>query len=127
MVYEVINEMEMYLDYFTAMLVLSVSTTSAVKSVSSSRCQYYYSLKDISVGGMCICYGHAQSCPLDPLTKVGSHTCSHLPVYFLIFYCSQVHFYAIYLCTVHHVESQSAWIHYSLTLHSHTVDGKQLT
>uniref|UniRef100_A0A3Q4AIW5 Laminin, alpha 1 n=1 Tax=Mola mola TaxID=94237 RepID=A0A3Q4AIW5_MOLML len=28
--------------------------------------RYYYSIKDISVGGMCICYGHAQSCPLDP-------------------------------------------------------------
>lgn len=38
--------------------------------------QYYYSIKDISVGGMCICYGHAQSCPLDPVTKVTTHTCS---------------------------------------------------
>ncbi|XP_078253630.1 laminin subunit alpha-1 isoform X4 [Rhinoraja longicauda] len=25
--------------------------------------EYYYSIKDISVGGMCICYGHAASCP----------------------------------------------------------------
>ncbi|XP_078253629.1 laminin subunit alpha-1 isoform X3 [Rhinoraja longicauda] len=25
--------------------------------------RYYYSIKDISVGGMCICYGHAASCP----------------------------------------------------------------
>lgn len=32
--------------------------------------QYYYSIKDISVGGMCICYGHAESCPLDLVTKV---------------------------------------------------------
>lgn len=32
--------------------------------------QYYYSVKDISVGGMCICHGHARSCPLDPLTEV---------------------------------------------------------
>lgn len=32
--------------------------------------QYYYTIKDISVGGMCICYGHAQSCPMDPVTKV---------------------------------------------------------
>uniref|UniRef100_A0AAY4A9F9 Laminin subunit alpha 1 n=1 Tax=Denticeps clupeoides TaxID=299321 RepID=A0AAY4A9F9_9TELE len=31
--------------------------------------RYYYSIKDISVGGMCICYGHAQSCPLDPETR----------------------------------------------------------
>uniref|UniRef100_A0A8C4MNA2 Laminin subunit alpha-1 n=1 Tax=Equus asinus asinus TaxID=83772 RepID=A0A8C4MNA2_EQUAS len=27
--------------------------------------RYYYSIKDISVGGMCICYGHASSCPWD--------------------------------------------------------------
>uniref|UniRef100_A0A3P9NZ11 Laminin, alpha 2 n=1 Tax=Poecilia reticulata TaxID=8081 RepID=A0A3P9NZ11_POERE len=27
---------------------------------------YYYSIKDISVGGMCICYGHAKACPLNP-------------------------------------------------------------
>lgn len=32
--------------------------------------QYYYSIKDISVGGMCICYGHAKACPLIPNTKV---------------------------------------------------------
>ncbi|CAB1439667.1 unnamed protein product [Pleuronectes platessa] len=31
--------------------------------------RYYYSIKDVSVGGMCICYGHAKSCPLDPDTK----------------------------------------------------------
>lgn len=36
--------------------------------------QYYYSIKDISVGGMCICYGHAQSCPWDPVTKVTAPT-----------------------------------------------------
>ncbi|POI30878.1 hypothetical protein CIB84_005371, partial [Bambusicola thoracicus] len=32
--------------------------------------RYYYSIKDISVGGMCICYGHARSCPLDEITKI---------------------------------------------------------
>lgn len=37
--------------------------------------QYYYSIKDISVGGMCICYGHAESCPLDPVTKVTTLVC----------------------------------------------------
>ncbi|KAG8442156.1 hypothetical protein GDO86_011091 [Hymenochirus boettgeri] len=30
--------------------------------------RYYYSVKDISVGGMCICYGHARSCPWDEVT-----------------------------------------------------------
>ncbi|XP_070709007.1 laminin subunit alpha-1 [Pempheris klunzingeri] len=39
--------------------------------------RYYYSIKDISVGGMCICYGHAQSCPLDPVTKRLQCVCEH--------------------------------------------------
>ncbi|KAM9839751.1 laminin subunit alpha-1 [Aulostomus maculatus] len=39
--------------------------------------RYYYSIKDISVGGMCICYGHAQSCPLNPFTKKLHCVCEH--------------------------------------------------
>uniref|UniRef100_A0A668THK2 Uncharacterized protein n=1 Tax=Oreochromis aureus TaxID=47969 RepID=A0A668THK2_OREAU len=39
--------------------------------------RYYYSIKDISVGGMCICYGHAQSCPLDPVSKKLHCVCEH--------------------------------------------------
>nr|XP_060631057.1 laminin subunit alpha-1 [Anolis sagrei ordinatus] len=39
--------------------------------------RYYYSLKDISVGGMCICYGHARSCPLDIETKKLQCQCEH--------------------------------------------------
>ncbi|KAM6900446.1 laminin subunit alpha-1 [Xenentodon cancila] len=39
--------------------------------------RYYYSIKDISVGGMCICYGHAQNCPLDPITKTLQCVCEH--------------------------------------------------
>ncbi|XP_008118175.2 laminin subunit alpha-1 isoform X1 [Anolis carolinensis] len=39
--------------------------------------RYYYSLKDISIGGMCICYGHARSCPLDPETKKLQCQCEH--------------------------------------------------
>ncbi|XP_028295898.1 laminin subunit alpha-2 isoform X3 [Gouania willdenowi] len=39
--------------------------------------RYYYSIKDISVGGMCICYGHAKACPLDSLTKKFSCECEH--------------------------------------------------
>ncbi|KAG7269218.1 hypothetical protein CRUP_037918 [Coryphaenoides rupestris] len=31
--------------------------------------RYYYSIKDISVGGMCICYGHAKACPLNEIKK----------------------------------------------------------
>ncbi|KAM6964872.1 laminin subunit alpha-2 [Aplochiton taeniatus] len=39
--------------------------------------RYYYSLKDISVGGMCICYGHAKACPLNDITKKFSCECEH--------------------------------------------------
>uniref|UniRef100_A0A8C8SNF8 Laminin subunit alpha-1 n=1 Tax=Pelusios castaneus TaxID=367368 RepID=A0A8C8SNF8_9SAUR len=39
--------------------------------------RYYYSVKDISVGGMCICYGHARSCPLDEITKKLQCQCEH--------------------------------------------------
>jgi len=42
------------------------------------RLQYFYSIKDISVGGQCICYGHARYCPMDPVTRV-SHGASDLP------------------------------------------------
>ncbi|XP_069463573.1 laminin subunit alpha-2 isoform X3 [Ambystoma mexicanum] len=39
--------------------------------------RYYYSVKDISVGGMCICYGHARACPLDLATNKSSCECEH--------------------------------------------------
>ncbi|XP_078505044.1 laminin subunit alpha-2 isoform X4 [Lissotriton helveticus] len=39
--------------------------------------RYYYSIKDISVGGMCICYGHARACPLNPATNKSSCECEH--------------------------------------------------
>ncbi|KAM8831427.1 laminin subunit alpha-2 isoform 6-T6 [Spinachia spinachia] len=39
--------------------------------------RYYYSIKDISVGGMCICYGHAKACPLNTVTKKFSCECEH--------------------------------------------------
>ncbi|OCT80167.1 hypothetical protein XELAEV_18026982mg [Xenopus laevis] len=39
--------------------------------------RYFYSIKDISVGGMCICYGHARSCPFNPATKKSSCECEH--------------------------------------------------
>ncbi|XP_033914651.3 laminin subunit alpha-1-like [Acipenser ruthenus] len=39
--------------------------------------RYYYSIKDISVGGMCICHGHAQSCPWDETTKKLQCVCEH--------------------------------------------------
>uniref|UniRef100_A0A8C6IUD9 Laminin subunit alpha-2 n=1 Tax=Melopsittacus undulatus TaxID=13146 RepID=A0A8C6IUD9_MELUD len=45
--------------------------------------RYYYSIKDISVGGMCICSGHAKACPLDPKSicqcehNTCGETCDH--------------------------------------------------
>nr|XP_060609321.1 laminin subunit alpha-2 isoform X4 [Anolis sagrei ordinatus] len=39
--------------------------------------RYYYSIKDISVGGMCICYGHAKACPLNLATNRSSCECEH--------------------------------------------------
>nr|XP_057947713.1 laminin subunit alpha-2 isoform X3 [Doryrhamphus excisus] len=39
--------------------------------------RYYYSIKDISIGGMCICYGHAKACPLNAATKKFSCECEH--------------------------------------------------
>ncbi|KAM3931256.1 laminin subunit alpha-2 isoform 4-T4 [Leptodactylus fuscus] len=39
--------------------------------------RYFYSIKDISVGGMCICYGHARACPWDPKTNTSSCECEH--------------------------------------------------
>ncbi|KAK7893585.1 hypothetical protein WMY93_022737 [Mugilogobius chulae] len=43
----------------------------------SDQWRYFYSIKDISIGGMCICYGHAQSCPLDPVTQKLHCVCEH--------------------------------------------------
>ncbi|KAI3364158.1 hypothetical protein L3Q82_010974 [Scortum barcoo] len=42
-----------------------------------TEARYYYSIKDISVGGMCICYGHAKACPLNTDTKKFSCECEH--------------------------------------------------
>nr|XP_033792815.1 laminin subunit alpha-2 isoform X4 [Geotrypetes seraphini] len=39
--------------------------------------RYYYSIKDISVGGMCICYGHARACPWNPRTNKSTCECEH--------------------------------------------------
>lgn len=35
---------------------------------SSVTNRYFYSIKDISIGGQCICYGYARLCPTDPFT-----------------------------------------------------------
>ncbi|CAJ0568741.1 unnamed protein product, partial [Mesorhabditis spiculigera] len=39
--------------------------------------RYFYSISDISIGGQCICYGHAESCPADPVTGQFQCECRH--------------------------------------------------
>ncbi|KAM6956872.1 laminin subunit alpha-1-like, partial [Tautogolabrus adspersus] len=57
------------------LMTLSSSDPRDIDPIVTRR--YYYSIKDISVGGMCICYGHAQSCPLDPVSKKLQCVCEH--------------------------------------------------
>uniref|UniRef100_A0A8C4NFL7 Uncharacterized protein n=1 Tax=Eptatretus burgeri TaxID=7764 RepID=A0A8C4NFL7_EPTBU len=41
--------------------------------------RYFYSIKDISIGGRCVCHGHAEACsPLDPANPYRLHCqCQH--------------------------------------------------
>ncbi|VDP04309.1 unnamed protein product [Soboliphyme baturini] len=39
--------------------------------------RYFYAIRDISIGGQCICYGHAESCPADPVTGQLRCECMH--------------------------------------------------
>nr|XP_042897336.1 laminin subunit alpha-1 isoform X3 [Parasteatoda tepidariorum] len=43
----------------------------------STTRRYFYSIKDISVGGQCVCYGHAKQCPLTPELKLFQCKCEH--------------------------------------------------
>uniref|UniRef100_A0A8D2ZGH0 Laminin subunit alpha 2 n=1 Tax=Scophthalmus maximus TaxID=52904 RepID=A0A8D2ZGH0_SCOMX len=57
------------------LMTLTVRDPKDVDPIVTRR--YYYSIKDISVGGMCICYGHAKACPLNTDTKKFSCECEH--------------------------------------------------
>uniref|UniRef100_A0A8C6UKU4 Basement membrane-specific heparan sulfate proteoglycan core protein n=1 Tax=Neogobius melanostomus TaxID=47308 RepID=A0A8C6UKU4_9GOBI len=57
------------------LMTLTLRDAKEIDSIVTRR--YYYSIKDISVGGMCICYGHAKACPLDAQTKKFSCECEH--------------------------------------------------
>ncbi|KAM4529659.1 laminin subunit alpha-2 isoform 2-T2 [Fundulus diaphanus] len=57
------------------LMTLTLSDPKDIDPIVTRR--YYYSIKDISVGGMCICYGHAKACPLNPATKKFSCECEH--------------------------------------------------
>ncbi len=36
--------------------------------------QYYYSIRDLTIGGQCPCNGHAEHCPVDQATMVSKNT-----------------------------------------------------
>uniref|UniRef100_A0A8C9W1A7 Basement membrane-specific heparan sulfate proteoglycan core protein n=1 Tax=Scleropages formosus TaxID=113540 RepID=A0A8C9W1A7_SCLFO len=55
------------------LMTLAVNDPREIDPIVTRR--YYYSIKDISVGGMCICYGHAKACPLHNETKKFSCEC----------------------------------------------------
>ncbi|XP_028252901.1 laminin subunit alpha-2 isoform X2 [Parambassis ranga] len=57
------------------LMTLTLHDTKDIDPIVTRR--YYYSIKDISVGGMCICYGHAKACPLNNVTKKFSCECEH--------------------------------------------------
>ncbi|XP_062857847.1 laminin subunit alpha-2 [Trichomycterus rosablanca] len=57
------------------LMTLSLNDQRDIDPIVSRR--YYYSVKDISVGGMCICYGHAKACPLNNVTKRLGCECEH--------------------------------------------------
>uniref|UniRef100_A0A7N6BSF3 Basement membrane-specific heparan sulfate proteoglycan core protein n=1 Tax=Anabas testudineus TaxID=64144 RepID=A0A7N6BSF3_ANATE len=57
------------------LMTLTVHDPKEIDPIVTRR--YYYSIKDISVGGMCICYGHAKACPLNTATKRFSCECEH--------------------------------------------------
>ncbi|XP_077592476.1 laminin subunit alpha-1 [Stigmatopora nigra] len=57
------------------LMTLSARDPREVDPIVTRR--YYYSIKDISVGGMCICYGHARSCPPDPVSQKLQCVCEH--------------------------------------------------
>ena len=45
-------------------------TGNAPESDRSLFRRLFYSIKDISIGGQCVCYGHAAACPFDTKIKV---------------------------------------------------------
>ncbi|XP_069582155.1 laminin subunit alpha-2 isoform X2 [Ranitomeya imitator] len=57
------------------LMMLAYSDPKDIDPIVTRR--YFYSIKDISVGGMCICYGHARACPWDPKANKSSCECEH--------------------------------------------------
>uniref|UniRef100_H2ZIA5 Laminin subunit alpha-2 n=1 Tax=Ciona savignyi TaxID=51511 RepID=H2ZIA5_CIOSA len=61
------------------LMTLSIGSTQNDPSVTR---RYYYSIKDISIGGMCICYGHASTCPTNTQNGLFHCACEHNTVGF---------------------------------------------
>lgn len=53
-----------------------LQTNNSYQDKSVTR-RYFYSIKDISIGGQCICYGHAKYCPVHPVTEKHQCQCEH--------------------------------------------------
>lgn len=51
------------------LMIINRRDTRSRLDLSVTR-RYFYAIKDISIGGQCICHGHAESCPPDPVTGV---------------------------------------------------------
>ncbi|XP_013397032.1 laminin subunit alpha-2 isoform X2 [Lingula anatina] len=47
---------------------MTIRTSNPDKIDKAVTRRYFYSIKDISIGGQCKCYGHASSCPRSPDT-----------------------------------------------------------
>ncbi|CAL2029211.1 unnamed protein product [Caenorhabditis brenneri] len=56
------------------LMIINKKSHSLDRSVTM---RYFYSISDISIGGQCICYGHAESCPSDPVTGQFKCECRH--------------------------------------------------
>ncbi|XP_076805272.1 laminin subunit alpha-1-like isoform X3 [Clavelina lepadiformis] len=56
---------------------MTLSSSSAEYADPLVTRRYYYSIKDISIGGMCICYGHASTCPADVRSGLFRCECEH--------------------------------------------------
>ena len=64
------NHNQITMIWLSSIHIMSFFYSSNIPVYTFFLLQYFYSVKDISVGGQCVCYGHASYCPVDPLTGV---------------------------------------------------------
>ncbi|XP_054719082.1 laminin subunit alpha-1-like [Uloborus diversus] len=56
---------------------MTMQSRDPQKIDKSTTRRYFYSIKDVSIGGQCVCYGHAKHCPLNAETKLLQCKCEH--------------------------------------------------